>query len=168
MKNNNTKMGTQIIKQGDFVLKHFDYHDSYFLFYKTCVVWEYKFNELFGTQLIDLVFKLEPDRNNAAEFIVKLYNWISSQEEAFEKLLDEVYGEEKQKILDEVYGEEIKILDEFHEEKQKILDEFHEEKQKILNEFHEEKQKILNEFHEEKQKILNEFHEAHKQSKDIK
>ena len=86
-------METQIIKHGDFTLKHFDYHDSYFLFYKTCTVWEYKFNELFGTQLIDLVFKLEPDRNNAAGFIVELYNWLDSQEEAFTKLLDMVYDE---------------------------------------------------------------------------
>ena len=89
---NNTIMETQIIKHGDFTLKHLDYHDSYFLFYKTCVVWEYKFNELFGTQLIDLVFKLEQDPEKAAEFIIKLYNWISSQEEAFTKLLDMVYG----------------------------------------------------------------------------
>ena len=86
-------METQIIKHGDFTLKHFDYHDSYFLFYKTCVVWEYKFNELFGTQLIDLVFKLEQDSEKATEFIVELYQWGFSQQGAFEKLLDEVYGE---------------------------------------------------------------------------
>ena len=86
-------METQIIKHGDFTLKHFDYHDSYFLFYKACAIWEYKFNELFGTQLIDLVFKLEQDPEKAAEFIVELYQWGFSQQEALKKLLDEVYGE---------------------------------------------------------------------------
>ena len=131
-------METQIIKHGDFTLKHFDYHDSYFLHYKT-LVREYKFNELFGTQLIDRVFKLEQDPKKAVEFLNELYQWGFSQQGAFEKLLDEVYGEEK-----------IKILDEFHEEKQKILDEFHEEKIKILDEFHEEKQKILDEIYGEK------------------
>ena len=131
-------MEIQIIKNGDFSLTHFDYHDSYFLRYKTYVR-EYKFNELFDTQLIDRVFKLEPDPKKAVEFFNELYNWGFSQQEAFEKILDSVYGEEKQKILDE-----------FHEEKQKILDEFHEEKIKILDEFHEEKIKILGEIYGEK------------------
>ena len=85
-------METQIIKQGDFTLTHFDYHDSYFLHYKTRVR-EYKFNELFDTQLIDRVFKLEQDPEKATEFIVELYKWLSSQQGAFEKLLDMVYGE---------------------------------------------------------------------------
>ena len=131
-------METQIIKHGNFTLKHFDYHDSYFLHYKTRVR-EYKFNELFDTQLIDRVFKLEQDSKKATEFIVELYQWGFSQQGSFKKILDSVYGEENQKILDE-----------FHEEKQKILDEFHEEKQKILDEFHEEKQKILGEIYGEK------------------
>ena len=150
MKNNNTKMGTQILKQGDFVLKYFKYCDIYFLFYKGRAIWDCEFNELFDTPLIDRVFEKEPDPKKAAEFIVELYNWLDSQEEAFEKILDSVYGEEKQKILDEFHEEKIKILDEFHEEKQKILDEFHEEKIKILDEFHEEKIKILDEIYGEK------------------
>ena len=82
-------METQIIKHGDFTLKHFDYHDSYFLFYKGHTIWDCDFNELFGTQLIDRVFEREPDPNKAAEFIVELYNWGDSQQEALEKLLDE-------------------------------------------------------------------------------
>ena len=96
MKNNNTKMGTQILKHGDFTLKHFDYCDSYFIFYKDIPKWEGEFNELEDDELRYYIFEIEPDRNKAAEFIIELYNWLSSQEEAFEKLLDEVYGEEKQ------------------------------------------------------------------------
>ena len=92
MKNNN-KMGIKILKHGDFTLKYFKYCDIYFLFYKDRVR-EYKFNELFLTQLIDRVFEREPDRNKAAEFIIELYQWLDSQEEAFTKLLDMVYGEE--------------------------------------------------------------------------
>ena len=84
-------METQIFKNGDFVLKHFDYHDSYFLFYKDHVR-EYKFNELFDTKIVDHVFKLEQDPEKATEFIIELYNWLSLQQGAFEKLLDEVYG----------------------------------------------------------------------------
>ena len=116
-------MKTQIIKQGDFTLKYFKYYDIYSLFYKDNPEWGGEFNELFETQIIDRVFKLEPDPEKATEFIVELYNWLSSQQEAFGKLLDEVYEEEKQKILDEFHEEKIKILDEFYEEKQKILDE---------------------------------------------
>ena len=93
---NNTKMETLILKQGDFTLKHFDYCDSYFIFYKDIPKWEGEFNELEDDELRYYIFEIEPDRNKAAEFIVELYNWLSSQEEAFEKLLDEVYGEEKQ------------------------------------------------------------------------
>ena len=85
-------METKIIKHGDFTLKHFDYHDAYFLLYKAHVR-EYKFNELFDSQLIDRVFKLEQDPEKATEFIVELYNWLSSQQEAFKKILDGVYGE---------------------------------------------------------------------------
>ena len=142
-------METQIIKHGDFTLTHFDYHDSYFLHYKTRVR-EYKFNELFDDELRYYVFEKEPDRNKAAEFLNELYKWGFSQQEAFKEILDSVYGEEKQKILDEFHEEKIKILDEFHEEKIKILDEFHEEKIKILDEFHEEKIKILDEIYGEK------------------
>ena len=93
MQKNNTIMETQIIKHGDFTLKHFDYHDSYFLFYKTCVVWEYKFNELFETRLIDYVFERESDPKKAAEFITKLYKWGSTQQGALKKILDMVYDE---------------------------------------------------------------------------
>ena len=96
MKNNNTKMGTQILKHGDFTLKHFDYCDSYFIFYKDIPKWEGEFTELEDDELRFYIFEIESNRNKAAEFIIELYNWISSQEEAFEKLLDEVYGEEKQ------------------------------------------------------------------------
>ena len=147
MKNNNTKMGTQILKHGDFTLKYFKYCDIYFLFYKDHAIWDCDFNELFDDELRYYVFEKEPDRNKAVEFLNELYKWGFSQQEAFTKILDSVYGEEK-----------IKILDEFHEEKQKILDEFHEEKIKILDEFHEEKIKILDEFHEEKIKILDEVY----------
>ena len=156
---NNTKMGTQILKQGDFTLKYFKYCDIYFLFYKDHAIWDCDFNELFDTRLRDYVFERCTNPKKAVEFLNELYKWGSTQQEAFEKILDEVYGKEKQKILDEVYGKEKqKILDEFHEEKQKILDEFHEEKIKILDEFHEEKIKILGEFHEEKIKILGEIY----------
>lgn len=85
-------METQIIKHGDFTLKHFDYHDSYFLHYKTHVR-EYKFNELFDMELRDYIFEKEPDPKKAAEFITKLYNWGFSQQGALEKMLDMVYGE---------------------------------------------------------------------------
>ena len=139
MKNNNTKMGTQILKHGDFTLKYFKYCDIYFLFYKDHAIWDCDFNELFDDELRYYVFEKEPDRNKAAEFLNELYKWGFSQQEAFKKILDSVYGEEKQKILDE-----------FHEEKQKILDEFHEEKIKILDEFHEEKIKILGKIYGEK------------------
>ena len=93
---NNTKMGTQILKQGNFTLTHFAYCDVYFIFYKDIPKWGGLFNELEYDELRFYIFEIEPDRNNAAEFIVELYQWLSSQEEAFEKLLDEVYGEEKQ------------------------------------------------------------------------
>ena len=96
MKNNNTKMGTQILKQGDFTLKHFAYCDVYFILYKDIPKWGGEFNELEDDELRYYIFEIEPDRNKAAEFIIELYQWLSSQEEAFEKLLDEVYGEEKQ------------------------------------------------------------------------
>ena len=93
---NSTKMGIQILKQGDFTLKHFAYCDVYFIFYKDIPKWGGEFTELEDDELRFYIFEIEPDRNKAAEFIIELYNWISSQEEAFEKLLDEVYGEEKQ------------------------------------------------------------------------
>ena len=96
MKNNNTKMGTQIIKHGDFTLKHFAYWDVYFILYKDRAVWDGYFNELEDDELRFYIFEIEPDSEKAAEFIIKLYNWISSQEEALEKLLDSVYEEEKQ------------------------------------------------------------------------
>ena len=96
LKNNNTKMGIQIFKQGDFALKYFKYCDIYFLFYKDRAIWDGDFNELFDTRLSDYIFEIEPDPNKAAEFIIELYNWLDSQVEAFTKLLDSVYGEEKQ------------------------------------------------------------------------
>ena len=96
MKNNNTKMGTQIIKQGDFVLKYFKYCDIYFLFYKDHAIWDCDFNELFSTELLDYVFEREQDPEKAANFIIELYNWGFSQQGALGKILDMVYGEEKQ------------------------------------------------------------------------
>ena len=93
MKNNNTKMGTQILKQGDFTLKYFKYCDIYFLFYKDRAIWDCDFNELFGTQLIDRVFEREPDRYKAVEFLNELYQWGFSQQGSFKKILDTVYGE---------------------------------------------------------------------------
>lgn len=95
-KNNNTKMGTQCLKHGDFTLKHFDYCDAYFIFYKDIPKWDGEFNELFDDELRFYIFEIEPNHNKAAEFIVELYNWLDSQQEALEKLLDEVYGEYKQ------------------------------------------------------------------------
>ena len=92
MKNNNTKMGTQILKHGDFALKYFKYCDIYFLFYKDRAIWDCEFNELFSTELLDYVFEREPDPNKATEFIVELYQWGFSQQGALEKLLEEVYG----------------------------------------------------------------------------
>ena len=93
---NNTIMKTLIIKQGNFTLNHFDYYDSYFIFYKGIPKWGGEFNELFDDELRYYIFEIEPNSNKATEFIVELYNWLSSQQESFEKLLGEVYGEEKQ------------------------------------------------------------------------
>ena len=93
---NNTKMGTQILKHGDFTLKHFDYCDSYFIFYKDIPKWKGEFNELFNDELRYYIFEIEPNHNKAAEFIVELYNWGISQQGAFEKLFASVYGEYKQ------------------------------------------------------------------------
>ena len=92
-KNNKTKMGTQIIKQDDFTLRHFSYDDSYFLFYRGDSIWDGEFNELFGTRLIDYVFERESDPKKAIEFIDELYNWGFSQQEAYKKMLGESYGE---------------------------------------------------------------------------
>ena len=96
MKNNSTTMGIQILKQGDFTLKYFKYYDIYSLLYKDSPIWGGEFNELEDDELRFYIFEIEPDPNKAAEFIVELYNWLDSQEEAFEKLLDSVYGKEKQ------------------------------------------------------------------------
>ena len=94
MKNNSTKMGTPIINQDDFVLKYFKNSDIYFLFYKNNTLWDDEFNELFDTPLIDYVFEQESDPKKATKFITELYKWGLMQQEAFEKLLDEVYGKE--------------------------------------------------------------------------
>ena len=90
---NNTKMGTQILKHGDFTLKYFKYCDIYFLFYKDRAIWDCEFNELLDAPLRDYVFEREPDPNKATEFIVELYNWGFSQQGSFKKILDSVYGE---------------------------------------------------------------------------
>ena len=100
MKNNNTKMETQVFKHGDFTLKHFDYHDSYFLCYKDIPKWKGEFEELFVDELRFYIFEIESNPNKAAEFIVELYNWGFAQPEAFEKIPDlipdEIYEEYKQ------------------------------------------------------------------------
>lgn len=93
---NNTKMGTQILKQGDFTLKYFKYYDVYSILYKDIPKWSGGFNELEYDELRFYIFEIESNPNKAAEFIITLYNWLSSQQEALEKLLDEVYGEHKQ------------------------------------------------------------------------
>ena len=93
---NNTKMGTQILKQGDFTLKHFAYCDVYFILYKDIPKWGGEFNELEDDELRYYIFEIEPDPNKASEFITELYNWGISQQGAFEKLFGSVYGEEKQ------------------------------------------------------------------------
>ena len=93
---NNTKMGTKILKQGDFVLKYFKYYDVYSILYKDIPKWGGEFNELFDDELRYYIFEIEPDPNKAAEFIIELYNWCDTQQEALEKLLGEVYGEYKQ------------------------------------------------------------------------
>ena len=93
MKNNSTKIGTEILKHGDFTLKHFNYCDIYFLFYKGRAIWDFEFNGLFSIELRDCVFEKEPDSKKATLFLNELYNWGFSQLEAFGKILDEIYGE---------------------------------------------------------------------------
>ena len=96
MKNkNNTKMETNI-KHGNFTIKHFSHHNSWSLLYKDRIIWEGELYELFYDEFRFYIFEIESDPNKAAEFVVELYNWLDTQEEAFEKLLDSVYGEEKQ------------------------------------------------------------------------
>ena len=90
---NNTKMGTLILKQGDFALKYFEYCDIYFLFYKDSPIWGGDFNELFDTRLRDYIFEREPDPKKAVEFINELYNWGFSQRGTLEKILEADYGE---------------------------------------------------------------------------
>ena len=92
-KNNKTKMGTLILKHGDFILKYFKHCDIYFLFYKDHAIWDGEFHELFETRLIEYVFERESDPKKAAEFITELYNWGFSQQEAYKKMLGEIYGE---------------------------------------------------------------------------
>ena len=48
LKNNKTKMGLRIIKQGDFTLTHFKYCDIYSLLYKDRPIWGGDFYELFS------------------------------------------------------------------------------------------------------------------------
>ena len=90
---NNTIMETQILKQGDFTLTHLVYCDVYSLLYKDSPIWGGLFNELEYDELRYYVFEIEPNPNKATEFIVELYKWGFSQQGAFRKLLDEVYGE---------------------------------------------------------------------------
>ena len=89
-------MEKQIIKHGDFILKHSDYHDSYFLFYKNFPTWEGKFNKLVDPKFVDYIFELETDTKKAEGFIEELCDWSLSQHEAFEKIPDEIYEEYKQ------------------------------------------------------------------------
>lgn len=97
MKNNNTKMETQIIiKRGNFTLTHLTNSELYSIRHKDIPRWFGEFNELFYDELRFYIFEIESDPDKAAEFIVELYQWLDSQEEALEKLLDIVYGEHKQ------------------------------------------------------------------------
>ena len=93
MKNNNTTMEIQIIKQGDFTLTHLVYCDIYSLLYKDSPIWGGEFNELFSTRLRDYIFEREPDPKKTVEFLNELYQWGFSQQEALGKILDSVYGE---------------------------------------------------------------------------
>ena len=96
MKNNGTKMGMQILKQGDFTLKYFKYYDIYSLLYKDSPIWGGELYELLDTRLIDRVLEREPESKKAVEFLNELYQWVFSQQGAFEKLLDSVYEGHKQ------------------------------------------------------------------------
>ena len=110
-------MEIQIIKNGDFTLTHLEYCDIYSLLYKDSPIWGGEFNELFDTPLRDYIFEREPEPKKAVGFLNELYQWGFSQQGSFKKILDSVYGEEKQKILDEFHEEKIKILDEIYGEK---------------------------------------------------
>ena len=90
-------MKTQIIiKKGNFTLTHLTNSELYSIRHKDIPKWFGEFNELFYDELRFYIFEIESDPDKAAEFIVELYNWLEAQEEAFEKLLDSVYEEEKQ------------------------------------------------------------------------
>ena len=86
-------MEIQIIKQGDFTLKHLVYCGIYTLLYKDRPIWGGDFNELFDTPLRDYIFEREPDPKKAVEFLNDLYNWGFTQLGALEKILEEDYGE---------------------------------------------------------------------------
>ena len=88
---NSTKMGIQILKQGDFALKHFAYCDVYSLLYKDRIIWGGDFNELLDMEFRDYIFEREPEPNKAVEFLNELYNWGFSQPGTLEKMLDEEY-----------------------------------------------------------------------------
>ena len=94
MKNNNTKMETQIIiKRGNFTLTRLTNSELYSIRHKDIPKWFGEFNELFYDELRFYIFEIESDPNKAADFIITLYDWLSSQQEALEKLLDEIYIE---------------------------------------------------------------------------
>ena len=93
MKNNNTKMGTLILKLGNFTLKHLVYCGIYILLYKDSPIWGGDFNELFDTRLRDYVFEREPDPKKAVEFFNELHKWGFSLPGTLEKMLEEDYGE---------------------------------------------------------------------------
>ena len=88
---NNTKMGTQILKQGDFTLTHLVYCNIYSLFYKDIPKWIGEFNDLFDTEFRDYIFEIEPEPKKASEFLNELYNWGFSQPGTLEKILGEEY-----------------------------------------------------------------------------
>ena len=91
-KNNNTKMGTQCLKHGDFTLKHFSHNDSYSLLYKDTLIWAGELYELFFDEFRFYIFEIEHDPNKAASFIVDLYNWGEPLQEVIEKGFDEYYN----------------------------------------------------------------------------
>ena len=88
---NNTTIGIQILKQGDFTLTHLVYCDVYSLLYKDRIIWGGDFNELLDMEFRDYIFEREPEPNKAVEFLNELYNWGFSQPGTLEKILDEEY-----------------------------------------------------------------------------
>ena len=99
VQNNSITMETKIIKQEDFALTHSSHHDSYFLFYLDHPILECDLEYLFARELIYQIFEFEPDPKKASGFIRELYNWGITQQEACEKILNELMPTEILMIL---------------------------------------------------------------------